>query len=268
MPTTRRSGVAIHYEVEGSGPPLVLLHGAFASSETWRTAGYVAGLRDAYRLVLFDARGHGQSDTPHEPAAYRCSLLAADVLAVLDEIGLASAALCGWSLGASVALRIAACYPHRVDAVAAIGANLEWVGFADVPPGEADDTWEQRWAQRFEGEGMAWFVADLEREGRPELARLVAETDPAAMAALLRGIDQVEPIPQRLKDLAVPSLFAWGEQELSEGDEAPLPAQARFLIVPGADHIGAFQRSDLLLPEIRSLLARVRSAQDAAPVAR
>jgi pimeloyl-ACP methyl ester carboxylesterase len=226
-------------------------------------AGYVAGLRDAYRLVLFDARGHGQSATPHDPAAYRCSLLAADVLAVLDEIGLASAALCGWSLGAAVALRIAACYPHRVNAVAAIGANLGWVGFADVPPGAADDTW----APRFEREGMAWMVANLEREGRPELARLVAETDPAAMAALLRGMDQVEPTPQRLKDLAVPSLFAWGEQELREGDEALLPAQARFVVVPGADHVGAFQRSDLLIPEIRSLLAQVRSAPVTAPVA-
>ena len=111
------------------------------------------------------------------------------------------------------------------------------------------------------------MVANLEREGRPELARLVAETDPAAMAALLRGMDQVEPTPQRLKDLAVPSLFAWGEQELREGDEALLPAQARFVVVPGADHVGAFQRSDLLIPEIRSLLAQVRSAPVTAPVA-
>ncbi len=64
------------------------------------------------------------------------------------------------------------------------------------------------------------------------------------------------------------SLFVWGEQDLHEGDEALLPAQALFVVVPGADHVGAFQRSDLLPPEIRSLLAQVRSAQDAAPVPR
>jgi pimeloyl-ACP methyl ester carboxylesterase len=224
--------------------------------------GYVAGLRDDYLLVLFDARGHGQSEAPHASAAHRCSLLADDVLAVLDEVGLASAALCGFSMGACTALRVAACYPHRVDAVAAIGAGLKSVGFADVPPWAGDDPM----AQRIDREGMAGVVADLKREGRPEWARLIGQADPRAMVAMLRG--PLEPIPQRLKDLAVPTLFVWGEQEVREGDQSLLPAQARFVVVPGADHVGAVQRSDLLLPEIRSLLAQVRSAPLTAPAAR
>ena len=49
MPTKRRSGLAIHYEIEGSGPPLVLLHGGYPSSELWRLDGYVDGLRDDHR---------------------------------------------------------------------------------------------------------------------------------------------------------------------------------------------------------------------------
>jgi pimeloyl-ACP methyl ester carboxylesterase len=251
MPATRRSGLTIHYELEGSGPPVVLLHGGFASSETWRVEGYVAGLADDFQLVLVDARGHGESDKPHEPVAYRYSLQTADCLAVLDEVGLASAAFCGFSMGACTALRLAACHPERVDAVAAIGSVPEEVGFADLPMPGADDTW----AQRFESEGMAWMVADAEREGRSGWARMHAQADPLAMAAMCRG--QYEPIPQRLKDLAVPSLFVWGEQEVHEGDEALLPAQARFVVVPGADHVGTIQRSDVLIPEVRSLLAEV-----------
>jgi pimeloyl-ACP methyl ester carboxylesterase len=262
MPTTRRSGLAIHYELVGSGPPLVLLHGGFASSGTWRLEGYVEALQVDHLLVLADARGHGRSDKPHEAASYSTSNEASDVLAVLDEVGLSSAALCGFSMGAITALRVAACHPARVDAVAAISSDPEGVGFADLPAAKSDDSW----AQRFEREGMAWIVADLEREGRHAWARLVEQGDPVAMAAMLRG--PVEPIPQRLKDLAAPSLFAWGEQEVREGDEAILPVGARFLVVPGADHVGTLERSDLLIPEIRSLLAGIRSEPIATPGAR
>jgi pimeloyl-ACP methyl ester carboxylesterase len=138
MPTPRRSGLAIHYELEGSGPALVLLHGEFASSETWRMEGYVEALRDDHLLVLVDARGRGRSDKPHEPAAYANSCMASDVLAVLDEVGLASAALRGFSMGAITALRVAACHPDRVDVVAAVNCDPEAVGFADLPAGEAD----------------------------------------------------------------------------------------------------------------------------------
>ena len=84
MPTTERSGLAIHYDVEGSGLPLVLLHGGYTSSELWRLRGWVESLREERRLILVDLRGHGQSDKPHDPAAYRLSALASDVLAVLE----------------------------------------------------------------------------------------------------------------------------------------------------------------------------------------
>jgi pimeloyl-ACP methyl ester carboxylesterase len=73
MPTTKRSGLAIHYEVEGHGLPLVLLHGGFTSSELWRLRGWVESLREERRLILVDLRGHGQSDKPHDLAWRRAS---------------------------------------------------------------------------------------------------------------------------------------------------------------------------------------------------
>jgi pimeloyl-ACP methyl ester carboxylesterase len=256
MPTIRRSGLAIHYELEGSGPPLVLLHGGFTSSELWRLDGYVEGLRDDHRCILIDLRGHGQSDKPHEPDAYRSSLMASDVIAVLDELGLASAALCGFSLGANTALRVAACHPERVAAIAAIGSGPGQVGFSDLYPEEADDTR----ALRFEREGMAFLVSKLEGEGRPERARLVSQADPLAMAAWNRGWYLYEPIPERLIDLTMPALFAWGELEI-EGEVLPdLPPGARLVVVPGADHVGVLQRPDVILPELRTLSAAAGSA--------
>jgi pimeloyl-ACP methyl ester carboxylesterase len=256
MPVTRGSGVAIWYATEGQGPPLVLLHGMMARSEIWHMEGYVGGLRDDHRLILVDARGHGRSARPTDPADYGLHCHAADVLAVLDEVGLRSAAICGWSLGAATALRIAACAPERVTAVVALGAPLWSVGFPDVGPsaGEDEDD-EDGWSSRFDHEGMAWVVSDLEREGRPTWARLVGRADPVAMAACDRGWYRLEAVPRALRDLGVPLLVAWGELEMQGGEAALLPGGARLVVVPREDHVGAFRRSDLLVPEMRAFLA-------------
>jgi len=255
MAITHGSGVAIWYETEGRGPPLVLLHGMMGRSAVWRLEGYVDGLRDDHQLILVDARGHGRSARPSDPTDYGLHCHAADVLAVLDELGLASAALCGWSMGAATALRIAACAPHRADAVAALGAPLEWVGFPDIPVPAEEEEDEDGWASRFEHEGMSWVATALEREGRPAWARLVERADPLAMAACDRGWARLEAVPRRLGDLTVPLFFAWGGLELRKGEELLVPAGARLVVLPGEDHVGAFRRVDLLLPELRSFLA-------------
>jgi pimeloyl-ACP methyl ester carboxylesterase len=88
MPDATNDGVRIHYEREGNGPPLVLQHGFTGSLEGWRDSGYVDALKSAYELILIDARGHGRSDKPHDPAAYTLDKRAADVLAVLDDAGI------------------------------------------------------------------------------------------------------------------------------------------------------------------------------------
>jgi len=257
MPTTGRSGLAIHYEVEGHGLPLVLLHGGYTSSDLWRLRGWVESLREEWRLILVDLRGHGQSDKPHDPAAYRFSVLASDILAVLDDLGIASAAVFGFSLGAEVALRLAASHPDRVNAVAAIGSDPAAVGFADLPREEGEGDAQ---ARRFEREGMGWLAAKLEAQGRPDAARLMAQADPLAMAAWLRAWGEDAPLPQRFVDLSMPLLFAWGEREIEGWDVPILPPGARLVIVPGADHPGVLERRDVMLPEVRALLVSARSA--------
>jgi pimeloyl-ACP methyl ester carboxylesterase len=64
MPYVISDGIRIHYEVEGDGPPLVLQHGFGQKASSWRLGGYVDALKSQYRLVLVDARGHGESDKP------------------------------------------------------------------------------------------------------------------------------------------------------------------------------------------------------------
>jgi len=86
MPFATNAGVRIHYETEGSGQPLVLHHGSFASGADWRDLGYVDALKHDNLLILMDARGHGASDKPHDPAAYDLTLRASDVTSVLDDL--------------------------------------------------------------------------------------------------------------------------------------------------------------------------------------
>jgi pimeloyl-ACP methyl ester carboxylesterase len=74
MPNATNVGIRIHYEVVGSGPPLVLHHGSFASGADWRDLGYADVLKHENQLILIDARGHGASDKPHNPAAYDLAL--------------------------------------------------------------------------------------------------------------------------------------------------------------------------------------------------
>ena len=65
MPTINRDGVNIYYEVHGSGPPLLLTHGYSSTSGMWQ--GQIAALSKHHKLVLWDMRGHGQSDYPDDP---------------------------------------------------------------------------------------------------------------------------------------------------------------------------------------------------------
>ena len=84
MAQINNQGVSIHYQVEGAGSPIVLLHGSFGSCEDWIEFRYVERLRGEYQLILIDLRGHGQSDKPHDPNSYSMDLYVQDVIAVLD----------------------------------------------------------------------------------------------------------------------------------------------------------------------------------------
>ena len=109
-------GIRIHYEVEGNGPLLVLQHGLSDSTEGWYESGYVERLKDEFQLIMIDARGHGDSDKPHDSAAYDLKLMTSDVLAVLDRLHLERVYYCGNSLGCRIGFEIAKQAPKRIHA--------------------------------------------------------------------------------------------------------------------------------------------------------
>ena len=99
------------------------MHGLTDSIESWYELGYVDALKPDYQLILLDARGHGRSDKPHEPAAYDMALMAGDVAAVLDAVNLSKAHFLGYSMGGIVGFALAKYAPERVHSLLLGGAN-------------------------------------------------------------------------------------------------------------------------------------------------
>src|SRR5260370_14182732 len=177
MPKIDRNGVKIYYEVHGSGPPLLLTHGYSSTSAMWQ--GQIEALSRRHKLVLWDMRGHGQSDYPDDPSAYSEALTVADMAALLDEVGATSAIVGGLSLGGYMSLAFYRAHPERVSALLII----------DTGPGfkkdDARETWNKRaldTADRFEREGLAVLTsASRERS-------TVSHRDASGLARAARGM--------------------------------------------------------------------------------
>src|SRR5258708_4370285 len=149
MPNINRDGVSIYYEVHGSGPPLILTHGYSSTSAMWH--GQIEALSKRHKLILWDMRGHGQSDYPDDTAAYSEALTVGDIAALLDEVGAAKAIVGGLSLGGYMSLAFYRAHPERVSALLII----------DTGPGfkkdDAREAWNKRahdTADRFEQHGL------------------------------------------------------------------------------------------------------------------
>jgi pimeloyl-ACP methyl ester carboxylesterase len=113
MPSVSSNGVNIHYEVRGSGEPLLLIMGITAPGSVWEK--HVAAWEGDFSCILVDNRGVGQSDIP--PGPYTSLQMAEDCVAVLDHLGLAAAHVAGVSMGSIIAQQIAIHYPTKVKSL-------------------------------------------------------------------------------------------------------------------------------------------------------
>ncbi len=150
MAFVTRDGVRLYYEDHGSGPAVLLSHGYGATSQMWQDQ--VAALKDRYRVIVWDLRGHGESDYPADPHLYSKRHTVADMAALLDQCGLERAVIGGHSLGGYSALAF-----HRVhsDRCAALMLFNCGPGFKrDEARLKWNETAERR-AKRFEDEGLA-----------------------------------------------------------------------------------------------------------------
>lgn len=121
------NGIKLYYAVVGTGSPVVLLHGGLANSDYW---GYqVRALAPTHKVILVDSRGHGRSTRDTRPYGY--DLMADDVVALLDTLGVPKADIVGWSDGGILGIDLALRHPDRVGRVFAFAANTVTSGVKD-----------------------------------------------------------------------------------------------------------------------------------------
>jgi len=239
MPSFPSGALTLAYDnIPAAGAPagvVLLIHG-FASNrvENWRRLGwYSAFERSGYRLIALDLRGHGESDKPHDPAAYGRAQMAGDVIALMDHLRLRRVSLIGYSLGAHLALATGLAVPHRVDHLI-LGGIGERMLAPDGTPVSA-----MTLAQALTCENPDEITDPIQKG-----FRLFAEAqgeDRLALAACAQGLG---PPAGRdtLANLNVPTLIVAGARDDLAGHPETLAAampNAKAVTLPACDHFSA-----------------------------
>jgi pimeloyl-ACP methyl ester carboxylesterase len=256
MPLVELENIRLYYEEQGSGPALVLAHGHACGVRSWDPQLRV--LTDHYRVIVYDARGHGLSDAPREASAYSQEHMVDDLCGLLDHLGLATVTLVGLSMGGNVVLNFALAHPDRVSALI----------LADTGAG-SDDTVRMvarslHGADLLESGGLEAYVdwamshpafARFASRG-PEEERFIRSclmTNRAHGIALsTRGVQakrtSIYALEPQLRQLLVPVLLVVGEQ-----DQACVPVHAFMArtipdavhhVIPGAGHLTNLEAPD------------------------
>ena len=228
-------GRPIAYRELGAGRPVVLLHGLFSDAVTnWIRFGTAATIAAAgCRVVMPDLRGHGASARPHDPAAYPPDVLARDLAALVDHLGLTDFDVGGYSLGARTTVRalVRGLAPRRV-----VLAGMGLAGLVEV---------HRR---------TAWFLSVIADPGRFErgspgwtAVQFMKTTgvDGEAVAHVLRS--QVETSSVDLAAVTMPTLVVCGADDADNGSAPDLAAalpDATYVAVPGT-HMSSVTKPDL-----------------------
>jgi pimeloyl-ACP methyl ester carboxylesterase len=250
MPYARNQGIRIHYRVEGEGPALVLQHGFTSSGELFRKYGYMEALRNDYLVISIDARGHGASDKPSRPEAYRLACLVDDVCSVLDTLNVSKTHFFGYSRGGRTGFAMAKYAPERLFSLIIGGAH---------PYAEPFDSF-----RHIDGTNPEAFLAALEEligeNLEPDIKALVVANNLKALAAAARpepGIDEVMP------GMTMPCLLFSGTADSRYTiirDCAGRIPHATFYALPNLTHVGCLTRIDLVLPPLVEFLRSVNTS--------
>jgi len=258
MPKLDRDGVAIHYDVAGSGPALILTHGFSATGEMW--AGQLPALTPHFTVITWDMRGHGRSDYPADLSLYSEDATVADMAALLDAVGVQSAVIGGLSLGGYMSLAFHRAHPERTRALLII----------DTGPGYKNDQAREGWnanalkrAERYEAEGLG----DLARASAE--VRAASHRDATGLARAARGMltQKNARVIESLPEVRVPAIVIVGENDtpfLAASDymAAKIPG-AKKAIIPNAGHAANIDNPQAFNAALVGFLQDARLAEPA-----
>lgn len=247
-------GTRIAFDITGSGPALILLHGGGGQRSIWHESGYVDRLKDSRSVIAVDIRGYGESDRPAESIAYGIDAICQDIFAVADACEAEQFSIWGYSLGGNVGRYVAAA-SSRVHKLVMMGS-----AFGPGASGEARETIEQTIE--------AWLpVVRLKRVGKLDPARLPPEAreametvDLVPMIALLQAMLEwpaVEP-----EDVQCPTLWLCGSenpaalQNMQEREARLANTRVEAAVIDGLTHEEEFTDVDAVFPAMSAFMNR------------
>jgi pimeloyl-ACP methyl ester carboxylesterase len=254
MPTLDRNGVKIHYEVHGSGPTILLSHGYSSTSRMWD--GQIAALKDRYQVIVWDMRGHGESDYPADPSLYSEALTVGDMEALLDIVGARKAIVAGLSLGGYMSLAFNASHPDRVRVLMLF----------DTGPGFKKDEARAKWNETADKRAVDLETRGLAALNSSDEVKLTRHRDAKGLAGAARGMlaQQNDRVIQSLDSIAVPTLVLVGANDtnfLAATDymAAKIKGVTK-AVVPDAGHASNLHQPALFNQAVEAFLAKLPAA--------
>ncbi len=249
------NGLDIYYQEHGQGKPLLLIHGGILTGDSWQP--YLAAFEEHYRVITPDTRGHGRTTNPTGSMSF--GLLADDMAALVQALGLQKPLICGYSDGGQVVLEMGMRYPNLPQAIVVGGAYTELT--------EASRAWVR--STLGDEQSPDVDIEQFERDN-PDFAAMLQQTHgPEAWKALLK---QIKPMwnatlnytPDDFARVVAPTLVLLGDRDgfvpVEEGVAMyRLLPNAEFAVVPGAEHgdfISSPTKITLLQPLILDFLLR------------
>lgn len=268
MPKAKVNGIELAYEVYGEGFPLVLAHGFMASKEMWDAQ--IGPFLERYRVVVYDVRGHGESEAlPVDDAGYTMDTLVDDQKALMDHLGIQEAYVGGLSLGGMIAVRFALKYPQMLrslllcDTTAGMGTIGQWAQNRPLLESLVR-------SQGVAGAMRQVYAARIPAAGLPAVAEL-----PAGIIAFAQRLNQMsldgflgiaraagdqESVLDRLGEITAPTLILVGDGDFFRGAgeemKSRLP-EARFVLITDSLHGTCLWQPEKFTAAVLDFLAAV-----------
>ncbi len=240
MAEAQVNGITIRYEAEGSGPPVLLTHGYGATGRMW--APQAKALRDAYTIISWDMRGHGETESPDDPAQYSEALTLGDMAGLLHLLGHEQAVVGGLSLGGFMSLAFHLAHPEMVRALV----------LCDTGPGYRSPDARAGWNRGAEKQALNFESRGLDALGKSSEVSATRKYHRSAQGlahAARRMLAQFDSrIIDHLPNIRVPTLVIVGENDqpfigASEYMAAKIP-EARMEVIPNAGHAANLDNPD------------------------
>jgi pimeloyl-ACP methyl ester carboxylesterase len=220
----------IAYLEAGEGAPIVLVHGFASTKEVnWLAPGWIDTLtRAGRRAIALDDRGHGASTKLYDPARYHSAVMAQDVRALMDHLGVPRADLMGYSMGARIVTFLALAHPDRVRSLILGGLGIKLVEGVGLPETIAEALEAPSITDVTDPQGYAFRAFGQQ-----------TKSDLKALAACMRGSRQTVS-REEVARITAPTLIGVGTKDSVAGSAqelARLMPNAVALDIPGRDHM-------------------------------